>query len=119
MRSARGARPHRRDHSQQPRSATTSTNSAHSAGGAKNSIATRTTRMTTAVATRVASTSGSARLRHRLAFAQLLARPSEAPFALAVRRDGGIERLGAEIGPERVGEEELGVGELPEDAIGD
>src|SRR4051794_32694458 len=100
-------------------SAMRSTKAAHSALDAKNSIATRMTRMTTAVATRVASTCRSARLRDGLAFAQLLARAPEAPLALAVRGDGRIERLGAEIGPQRLGEVELGVGELPEEEIGD
>src|SRR6185437_3127976 len=114
------ASPHSRDHSQHDTSATASMKSAQRARGARNTIATTTTRATTAVITRVASIGkASAGLADRFALRELLAGAPEAALPAAVGGDGFVERLGAEVGPQRVGEVELGVGELPEEEVGD
>src|SRR5689334_20796813 len=51
--------------------------------------------------------------------AQLLARAPETALARAVGTDRRIERGGVEIGPQRVGEIKLGVGQLPEQEVAD
>src|SRR5258706_7083762 len=107
-----------RDHSQQPRSAIARTKTDHGSAVAKNSIPTRSSRMTTAVITRVRSTS-SAGLDDRLPFLELLARAAEAALALAIGGHRGIEGRGIEVRPQRFGEIELRVRELPEEEVGD
>src|SRR4051794_30965827 len=54
-----------------------------------------------------------------LRLVELLAGTSEAAFAAAVGLDRGIEGRRVEIGPQRVGEVELAVGELPEQEVAD
>src|SRR5690606_8903222 len=49
----------------------------------------------------------------------LLARAAEASLAPAERLDRAVERDDVEVGPERVGEIQLGVGELPQQEITD
>src|SRR5207244_2852954 len=49
----------------------------------------------------------------------LVARAAEAALAGAVRHDRGIERRGVEVRPERVGEAQLRVRELPEEEVAD
>src|SRR4051812_34131735 len=114
-----------RAHSQQPMSAIVSTNAAHSPRGAKKSMPTTRTRTTTAVSTRVRSMSlavrepASAGLRRGLRGGQLLARAAEAALAAAEGGERFLERRGAEVRPERIGEVELRVRELPQEEIGD
>src|SRR5690348_15234365 len=52
-------------------------------------------------------------------FGELLARAAEPALALGVPRDREVELARVEVGPERVGEVELGVRELPEQEIAD
>src|SRR5881394_4039390 len=91
--------PQRRDHSQQAARATARTKSDHPAAGAKNSIPRRTTRMATAVMTRVRSMEAPgasaplARLRDRGVGRELLAGAAEAPLALPVGGEGILEGL--------------------------
>src|SRR5919108_5564539 len=75
----------------------------------------------TAVRTRVRSIGnlGLARAGQGLAFGQLLAGAAEPALAPRVRGDGLVQGFGAEVGPERIGEVELGVRELPEEEVGD
>src|SRR5213075_2842519 len=49
----------------------------------------------------------------------LLAGAAEAPLAAGVGGDRLVERRGVEIRPQRLGEVELGVGELPEEEVAD
>src|SRR5689334_11743252 len=107
-----------RDHSQHEMSAITSTNRPHTAGEDRKSMPRTIGSSATAVMTRVSSTLAGG-LRGGLGRDELLAGAAEAPLAPLVRRDRLAERLGAEIGPERLGEVELGVGELPEQEVGD
>src|SRR5258706_14098341 len=107
-----------RDHSQHPRSAIARTNTDHARAGAKKSIPTRSSRMTTAVITRVRSTS-SAGLDDRLPFLDLLAGAAEAALALAIGGHRGIEGRSVEVRPQRLGEVELRIRELPEEEVGD
>src|SRR5688572_1190661 len=51
--------------------------------------------------------------------AQLLARAPEAALTLLVRADRRLEGRGIEIRPQRFGEIELGVGELPQQKVAD
>ena len=55
----------------------------------------------------------------RLRRLHLLAGAAEAPLALPIPIDRGVERGGVEIGPQHVGEIELGVGELPQQEVRD
>src|SRR6476620_8977903 len=103
-----------RDHSQQPSSAITSTKTDQAMGGARNSIPSNSSRMRTAVMTRVRSTLASAGLCDRLPFPQLLAGAAEAALALAIGGERGVEGGGVEVRPQRLGEEELRIGELPQ-----
>ena len=50
---------------------------------------------------------------------ELLAGAAEAALAPAVRGDRGVERRGVEVGPQRLGEVELGVRELPQQEVAD
>ena len=50
---------------------------------------------------------------------QLLAGAAEAPLAAAVRSDRLVERRGVEVGPQRLGEVELAIGELPQQEVAD
>src|SRR5579862_4550592 len=106
-----------RAHSQQHTRATTSMNADHAAGGARKTIARRTTSATTAVITRVASMAVLAGLFRGFALGELLARAPEAALAAAVGGDRLVERGGPEIGPQRLGEVELRVRELPEKEV--
>src|SRR5687768_11580399 len=121
-------KPHSRDHSQAPASAIASTKSDHQVGLARNSMPRTTGRIATAVRTRVLSTEdaiarregrASARLREGLGGHELLAGAAEASLAAAIGGEGLLQRGGAEIGPQGVGEVELGVRELPEQEVGD
>src|SRR5262249_18390020 len=49
----------------------------------------------------------------------LLARPAEPPLPLPVPVDRGVERDRIEVGPQHVGEVQLGVGELPQQEVRD
>src|SRR5258706_13136328 len=60
-----------------------------------------------------------ARRRPALGGGKLLAGASEAAFAPPVRGERRFERGTVEIGPERVGEVQLGIRELPEQEIAD
>src|SRR4051812_40688005 len=106
-----------RDHSQQEVSAITRTNTPHTAGAARNSMPRTTGSSTSAVRTRVRSTLSG--LLGGLRGGELLAGAPEAALAVLVRGDRFAEGLGAEIGPQRVGEIELGVRELPQQEVGD
>src|SRR5689334_11968416 len=106
-----------RDHSQHETSAIASTNRPHTAGDERNSMPRTTGSSATAVTTRVSSTLSS--LLGGLRGVELLAGAAEAALAALVRRDRLAEGLGAEVGPERVGEVELGVRELPQQEVGD
>src|SRR5450759_889597 len=95
----------------------------HARGGKRNSAAIVTGMSTSAVRMRVLIRAAALNqmaihpwLARRL---DLLAGASEAAFALLVRGDRRIQPDGVEIRPQRVGEIELGVGELPKQEIGD
>jgi len=50
---------------------------------------------------------------------EALAEASEAAFAALVGGDGFEEVSSAEVGPEAIGDVDLGVGDLPEEEVGD
>src|SRR5688572_21119172 len=104
-----------RAHSCPPSAVTSAIRSATPARGRKKSAASRMTSSTAAVPARLKGSSDFGALR----LLELLARAAEAPLALAVRRDRLVERRAVEIGPQRLGEIELGVGKLPEQEVGD
>ena len=54
-----------------------------------------------------------------VALPDLLAGAAEAPLAAAIRGDRRVERRGVEVRPQRVGEIELAVGELPQQEVAD
>src|SRR6266545_6977747 len=99
----------------------------------RNSAKRSTASNTIAVSTRVFSMMARARLPARqealrdpppaarvaLGFFQLLARAPEAALALAIPGDRRVELPGVEVRPQRRGEIELGVGELPKQEIAD
>src|SRR5262245_29870808 len=60
-----------------------------------------------------------AQLRETRAGRQLLAGPPEAALALLVRDDRPVETGGVKIGPQGVGEVELGIGQLPQHEVAD
>src|SRR5690349_11968001 len=110
-----------RDHSQQPRSAMTRAKSDQTGAGAMNSMQSTSARSATAVRTRVRSIVRGgplARLGHRLARGELLAGTAEAALAAAEGFEGRVEGGRAEVWPQRLGEVELGVGELPQQEVG-
>src|SRR6187200_3214605 len=117
-RCARGAKPQRRDHSQEANTANRSAKSAHQPRGAKASMPRTTGRRASAVRTRVSSMAPVlAGLGQRLALGELLAGAAEAALPLAVGREGRLEGGGIEVRPEFVGEVELRVRELPQEEV--
>src|SRR5687767_10229038 len=99
--------------------------SANSACGSQNSAAMNAASRIAAVRTRVRNKrlgvgcggqGGAPRLALR-GFLQLLAGAAEATLALPVGGERAVERGGVEIGPQRSGEMQLGVSELPEQEI--
>src|SRR5688572_3537776 len=92
--------------------------SATPARGRKKSAASRTASSTAAVPARLKGSRESSDF-GALRLLELLARAAEAPLAPAVRRDRLVERRAVEIGPQRLGEIKLGVGELPQQKVGD
>src|SRR5687767_7455159 len=101
--------------------------SANRACGNQNSAATNAASRIAAVRTRVRNKrlsvgcgrqGGAARLTLR-GFLQLLAGATEAPLALPVGSKRLVERCGVEIGPQRGGEMQLAIRELPEQEIAD
>src|SRR5512134_174367 len=85
------------------------------ARGRKNSPATSSASSATAVPSRLRESGNVGALR----LLQLLAGAAEAPLAPAVRGERFFERRGIEVGPQRLGEVELGVGELPQQEVAD
>src|SRR5688572_13156350 len=83
--------------------------------GRRNSAATSSVISTAAVPTRFSSSGNVGALR----LLELLAGAAEAPLARAVGSDRRVERRGVEVRPERFGEVELAVGELPEQEVAD
>src|SRR5687768_13285991 len=108
-----------RAHSCPPSAVMSAIRSATPARGRKKSAASRMTSSTAAVPARLTERRTPSSDFGALRLLELLARAAEAPLALAVRRDRLVERCAVEIGPQRLGEIELGVGELPEQEVGD
>src|SRR5690554_2818485 len=106
-------RPH---HSQAARPATSAISAIHNDSGAKNSAARKPAIRMTAVTTRSLSIAATLLRRHAR---DLLAGAAETALARAVGRDCLIERELVEVGPQRVGEVQLGVGELPQQEVAD
>src|SRR5688500_7096745 len=106
---------HRRAHSRPPIATTSAIRNAMPSRGRRNSAATSSVISTAAVPTRFSSSGNAGALR----LLELLAGAAEAPLARAVGSDRRVERRGVEVRPERFGEVELAVGELPEKEVAD
>src|SRR5687768_17551780 len=94
---------------------TSAASAAMPARGSRNSAAIRIASSTAAVPARLRNSGNVGALR----LLELLAGATEAPLAAAVGCDRRIQRRAVEIGPERVGEVQLGVRELPQQEVAD
>src|SRR5687768_6344682 len=90
------------------------------------SAATPTRGRRKSAAHRIASSTAAVPTRRRrlgnvraLCLLELLARAPEAPLARAIGFDRRVERRTVEVRPQRLGEVELRIGELPEEEVAD
>src|SRR5690606_7636242 len=88
----------------------------HPAAGSRKTAPSKPARSRIAVTTRSLSIGALPCDRSRL---ELLARAPEATLPPLIRPDRVAERGGIEVGPQHVGEEQLGVGQLPEQEVAD
>src|SRR5579871_1847917 len=109
-RARRSGWPARADHSQAPTSAMPNMARANNQSGAKKISASTMGAITRAVMTRVLST---------LPFLQLLTGLAEAALTRLEPGDGIIQLRLAEVGPQRVGEVEFRIGEVPQQEVAD
>src|SRR5688572_18570152 len=108
-----------RAHSWPPIAVISAMRSAIPVRGRKKSAASRMASSTAAVLARLTDRQDPSSDFGALRLLELLARAAEAPLALAVRPDRLVERRSVEIRPQRLGEIELGISELPEEEVRD